>query len=222
MNILAIDTTSEWGSLAIRSGGALAAETHVHSVEGFAHVLFPNISALLTQAGLQLDDIDCFAAASGPGAFTGVRVGLAAAKGLAEAQGKSAVGISNLRAAATVGTAPRRGVVLDARRGEVFAAIYGAEGETITPEVVTQLVPWLDSIRDLADEFVLPPEERFRELATGQSFAGKRTIESPRHLAPAIAQCAELSLKDGRKSDPAALDANYVRRSDAELFWQEA
>ena len=72
---------------------------------------------------MRLEEIDCFAAASGPGSFTGVRVGLAAVKGLAEALGKPAVGISNLRALSLFGKAALRAVVLDARRGEVYGAV---------------------------------------------------------------------------------------------------
>ncbi len=72
--------------------------------------------------------VDCFAAASGPGSFTGVRVGLACVKGLAEALGKPAVAVSNLRAIASFGTAPWRAVVLDARRGEIYGAVYDAAG----------------------------------------------------------------------------------------------
>ena len=70
--------------------------------------------------------MDCFAAASGPGSFTGVRVGLAAVKGLAEAAGKRVVAVSNLRALAFFGSAPLRATVIDARRGEVYAALYNS------------------------------------------------------------------------------------------------
>jgi tRNA threonylcarbamoyladenosine biosynthesis protein TsaB len=126
MTILALDTTSEFGSLAVRSEGRTIAELTLQSHEGFAHLIFPAIENVLTQAGVGLEEIDCFAAASGPGSFTGVRVGLSAVKGLAEASGKKAIGVSNLRALATFGNLPLRAVVLDARRGEVYAAVYNS------------------------------------------------------------------------------------------------
>ena len=78
--ILAIDTTSEFGSLAIRAGGRLIAERPIHSPEGFGHILFGELEQLLANASVTLPAIDCFAAAAGPGSFTGVRVGLTAAK----------------------------------------------------------------------------------------------------------------------------------------------
>ncbi|MBV9155995.1 MAG: tRNA (adenosine(37)-N6)-threonylcarbamoyltransferase complex dimerization subunit type 1 TsaB, partial [Acidobacteriaceae bacterium] len=94
MIILALDTSSEFGSLALRPNGQLVAELSLHSTEGFAHLIFPAIEQILTRAGIRLSEIDCFAAASGPGSFTGVRVGLSAVKGLAEATGKRAIGVS--------------------------------------------------------------------------------------------------------------------------------
>lgn len=215
MNVLALDLTSEFGSLAIHSGGRITAERHLHSREGFAHLVFPAIEQILSDADLKLQSIDCFAAASGPGAFTGVRVGLSAVKGLAEANGKPAVGISNLRALAMSGSGERRAVVLDARRGEVFAAIYANDLEVISPEVVMKLQDWLAAVRALSNLSFIAPISMRDSLP-----AAARFMAAPQYLAPAIAECA---MGDGPQKwcDPALLDANYVRRSDAELFWRE-
>jgi tRNA threonylcarbamoyladenosine biosynthesis protein TsaB len=211
---LAIDTSSEFGSLAIRRSGSLRAAQHLHAPGGFADLIFQAIEETIGHAGLASSDIDCFAAASGPGSFTGVRVGLAAIKGLAEAAGKPAVGVSCLRAAATFGSAAHRAVILDARRGQVFAAIYDAELNLVAPEVVTELASWLEQLKDFDGEFIAPPE--FREVLGSRKFVPAR-----RHLAAAVAFCAELDGTKGRWSNPIDLDANYVRRPDAELFWKE-
>ena len=72
-----------------------------------------------------------------PGSFTGVRIGLACVKGLAEAYGKPVVAVSNLEVLAAFGEAPLRAVVLDARRGEVYGAVYNDRGEVILPEAVS-------------------------------------------------------------------------------------
>jgi tRNA threonylcarbamoyladenosine biosynthesis protein TsaB len=80
-----------------------------------------------------LVEIDCFAAASGPGSFTGVRVGLSAVKGMAAALGKPAAGISNLRALASFGNLEP---AIEARRGEVYTAVYDAELRLVSPEVI--------------------------------------------------------------------------------------
>jgi tRNA threonylcarbamoyladenosine biosynthesis protein TsaB len=215
VRILAVDTTSEFGSLAIRSEGRTIAGNSIHSREGFAHLIFSAIANLLSETGLKLSEIDCFAAASGPGSFTGVRVGLAAVKGLAEAMGKSAVGISNLKALAWFGRSERRAVMLDARRGQVYAAVYDSALEPVTPEVVTELKTWLGSLENAEYEFIA--EAGFRSELAGSRFARMPFIEPPRELAGAVAACAEML----GGMDPAALDANYVRRSDAELFWKD-
>src|SRR4029077_15722306 len=82
--ILSIDTTSEFGSIALTDGARVVGETLLHSPDGFGHVLYREIGQLLDRHGVAVGEMECFAAASGPGSFTGVRVGLAAAKGLAE------------------------------------------------------------------------------------------------------------------------------------------
>lgn len=198
MTILALDTTSELGGVAIRSRGKNIAEISVHAPDGFAHVLFPAISQALSISGLRLDEVDCFAAASGPGSFTGVRVGLSAVKGLAEAMGKPAVGVSNLKALALFGASPYRATILDARRGQFYAAVYDAHLEMVVPEaVIDDYARWLAEMDAPEIEII--------------------TNSPPRDLARAVAQVAERMAWQ----DPAELDANYVRRSDAELFWKD-
>ena len=116
MMILAIDTTSEFGSLALARDADILEVVSLHSREGFGHLIFQQIVALLERHGLKLGDINGYAAASGPGSFTGVRVGLTADKGLAEAHGKQVVPVSNLLALAYAGERDLRATVLDARR----------------------------------------------------------------------------------------------------------
>ncbi|MGA3205963.1 MAG: tRNA (adenosine(37)-N6)-threonylcarbamoyltransferase complex dimerization subunit type 1 TsaB, partial [Bryobacteraceae bacterium] len=91
MKILAIDTTSERGSIAVTDGGQVIEELALEPGDGFAHVLFGEIERLLARNNLRLADIGGFAAASGPGTFTGVRVGLTAVKGLAEGMSRKVV-----------------------------------------------------------------------------------------------------------------------------------
>ena len=200
--ILSIDTTSEFGSIALTEANVIVEEVALHAPEGFGHVLFGHIQHLLEKKGTTVHQMECFAAASGPGSFTGVRVGLAAVKGLAEATGKRVVAVSNLRALAFFGSAPLRATVIDARRGEVYGAVYNSLLELVMPEVVMKYDSWLPT---------LPP--RNCELIS--------TVAAPRALAAAIGHIAWDDFNAGRSSDPAEIDANYVRRSDAELFWKE-
>ncbi|MCS7042865.1 MAG: tRNA (adenosine(37)-N6)-threonylcarbamoyltransferase complex dimerization subunit type 1 TsaB [Bryobacteraceae bacterium] len=203
--IVAIDTTSEFGSLALAEEGRVIEEILIHSPDGFAHSLFQHLERLLKRHGWQYSQVTGFAAAAGPGSFTGVRVGLAAAKGLAEASGALAAAISNLQAMATYGTAPLRAPFFDARRGEIYGAVYDDHLELVQPEVVTKFPLWRAGLPEGA-ELLTPDPALF----------GVQATVTPRALAGAVALLAF-----DRLQDPAVLDANYVRRSDAELHWRE-
>jgi tRNA threonylcarbamoyladenosine biosynthesis protein TsaB len=212
--ILAVDTTSEHGSLALLRDGELLEERLLHAPGSFSPVLYEELQHLLERHAVKLADVACFAAASGPGTFTGVRVALACVKGLAEALGRPAVAVSNLEAVARYGTAGLRGVALDARRGEVYAAVYDDAGNAVTAEVVTRLAPWLESLPPGVDEFL--SNDLVLDLA-GTRFAGARIVTVQRELAAAIGRIAGERLARGEASDAVSLDANYVRRTDAEL-----
>lgn len=209
--VLAVDTTHEYGSLAL--GGA---EIALHAPTGFAHVIYPRLRRLLDENGVGLADIDCFAAASGPGSFTGLRVGLACIKGLAEATGKPAVAVSNLEALARSGSRPLRAVIEDARRGQIYGAVYDAAGLVVLPETVARLSDWLATLPSGDLEFIA-----MDFTAIGDALPAAPRVTAPRSLARAVASIAAERLVRGQAQDPAALDANYIRRSDAELFWKE-
>jgi len=215
--ILSIDTTSEFGSIALTEGDRTIDEIPLHSPDGFGHILFQRIEQLLARHEVDVNHIDCFAAASGPGSFTGVRVGLTAVKGLAEATGKRVVAVSNLRALAFFGTAPLRAAVLDARRGEVYGAVYNDRLEIVAPEVVIKFPAWVQTLPQCGFEFIAVDFSPF--LASVDP--NIPVITAPRALAAAIGRIASKEYEEDRASDPVAIDANYVRRSDAELFWKE-
>ena len=219
--ILALDTTHESGSLALARGPEILEERTLVSPSGFAHVIYPELESLLARHGLTARAIDCFAAAAGPGSFTGVRVGLACIKGLAEAAGKPAVGVSNLEALACFGTAELRAVVMDARRGDVYAAVYDSERQLVEPETVAKLESWLETLPDSGLEFVSTDFGPLEDQLTGTRFEKVHRVTAPGALAPAVARIAFERWLRGEAGDPAAIDANYVRRSDAELFWKE-
>jgi tRNA threonylcarbamoyladenosine biosynthesis protein TsaB len=211
--ILALDTTGQSGSLALARGGDLLEERRLASADGFGESIHREIAAMLERQRVTLRDVDGFAAASGPGSFTGVRVGLACIKGLAEALGKPAFGVSNLRAIARFGTGPMRGALIDARRGDVYGAVYDSSGALIGEETVGKLETWLGSLPSGDVEIV---------SMNGLELALDRTVTvAPPELAGAVARIAAEHHLAGERPDPAALDANYVRRSDAELFLKE-
>ncbi|HYL36342.1 MAG TPA: tRNA (adenosine(37)-N6)-threonylcarbamoyltransferase complex dimerization subunit type 1 TsaB [Bryobacteraceae bacterium] len=215
--ILSVDTTSEFGSVALTEGDQIIEEVALHSPEGFGHVLFQHLEQLLARHRARIQDLDCLAAASGPGSFTGVRVGLAAVKGLAEAAGKRVVAISNLRALAFFGAAPLRAVVIDARRGEVYGAVYNDLLEPVVAESVLKFPAWLQTLPSGGFEFISTDFSLFQK----QVDPSIPVITAPRALAAVIGRIAWKEFAAGRACDPAAIDANYVRRSDAELFWKD-
>jgi tRNA threonylcarbamoyladenosine biosynthesis protein TsaB len=219
--LLAVDATHEFGSLALARGETILEEVLLHSPSGFGQILFERLARLLAGHDLKPESIDCFAAASGPGSFTGVRVGLACVKGLAEALGKPALAISNLRAVAAFGSAALRATVLDARRGEIYGAVYDSSGALVQPEVVAKFPAWLETLPEGDIEFVSTDFEPFRNALAGTRFERANIVTAPRALAGAIARIALSAWQSGEPADPAALDANYVRRSDAELFWKD-
>lgn len=188
--ILAIDTTAEHGSLYL-GGVEESAGARMHAPLGFSGILFAEIDQLLKRCNVRPDQIDCFAAAVGPGTFTGVRVGMSCAMGMAEALGKPVCGVSNLEALAEFGTAPQRAVTIDARRGDIYAAVYGPEGALIVPERVCT------------------PEEFQASIPAGEV----EWVSYDGPLAQAIAKVAARKVWTG----PEQMEANYLRRTDAEL-----
>ena len=220
--ILSIDTTHEFGSIALLAGNEVVEEVLLHSTDGFGHELFGHLGRLLEKHGRRVNEVACFAAASGPGSFTGVRIGLACVKGLAEAAERKVVAVSNLEAMARFGSAAQRAVVMDARRGEVYGAVYGADGQTLYEPRVTRFPAWLDSLPAGDIEFIAADFAPFRPALEGTRFEDAKLTVSPRALAAAIGQIAFERFFAGLARDPADIDADYVRRSDAELFWKES
>jgi len=218
--ILAIDTTGARGSIALVSEAGVLEEVELDSPDGFAHVLFGEIEALLARAGVTIAEIAAFASASGPGSFTGVRIGLTAVKGLAEATGRPVVAVSNLQALASFGAGPLRAVAIDARRGEIYGAVYNAELEPVQEEIVAKFDAWLASLPKGELEFIgIQKTSADGPLAE----AGVRSplFDPPRALAGAIGRIALDRFQRGLAQDSAEIDANYVRRSDAELLWKD-
>jgi len=123
---------------------------------------------------------------------------LTAVKGLAEAMSRQVVAVSNLKAMAYFGTCELRAPWIDARRGEIYGAVYNAALEPVCGEVVMHRDAWLAS---------LP--------------AGVEILSESRPLAGAIGRIAAREFAAGRGLDPAVIDANYVRRSDAEMMWKD-
>lgn len=209
--ILSLDTTQPTGSIALARDGRLLEEREIIATEGFSGIIYPEISALLERNSVKLPEIGAYAAAAGPGSFTGVRIGLTVAKGLAEMHGKQVVAVSNLRAIAFLARekvpAPYCPII-DVRRGEVAAAVYGAELDMLMPPVSAE-----------------PPDITARAAQFGTvSYCGADapaffpgSTATSRCLAGAMALLASRDFDAGLGLDPAAADAEYVRRADIRM-----
>jgi tRNA threonylcarbamoyladenosine biosynthesis protein TsaB len=217
---LAVDTTAEFGSIALADAEGVCEEVPLHEPKGFSGVLFGQIEALLARQRVRLEEIGLLAGASGPGSFTGVRIGLAAIKGLAEVLGKPAIAVSNLEALAEFGSADLRATVIDARRGEIYGALFDRAGAQIIPEMVVRFPRFLEMLGERNFEWIASDFSPFRDALTGTRFEHYPVTAAPRALAGAVAKIAVRRLAGGAVRDPAAIEANYVRRSDAELLWK--
>ncbi|MCL4524632.1 MAG: tRNA (adenosine(37)-N6)-threonylcarbamoyltransferase complex dimerization subunit type 1 TsaB [Acidobacteria bacterium] len=229
MLVLAVDTSSASGSLAVLRDDQLLGVICTTGEENYSSRMFRQLDILLGELRLELPAFDVYAVAAGPGSFTGLRVGLAAVKGWAEVHSKPIAAVSALEAVAVQSSAPGRWVapVLDARRGQIFGALYerGAQGlrrhQEERVEKLSEFLAWLAVVfKDSADggpAFISPsPALLYFELEkTG--FANNPVGQASPVLAPLIGQLGLGRAQRGETVDAVHLDANYVRRTDAEL-----
>ncbi len=225
MVLLAIDTTSAHGGVSLANDGEILETKPIEAPDGFGTVIYQEIRSLLERQRSSLRDIDCYAAAAGPGSFTGIRIGLAVVKSLAEAHAKRVVPVSNLAALAWAGSGRYRAPILDARRGEVYAAVYDDQLRPVVDEVVTGWGDFLGLLGDREVSFVSPDPAMFQAGGTvpieTQGPARYRTFTVSTCLAEAVAQVAARRFAEGQALPPEAVDANYIRRPDAELKWKD-
>jgi tRNA threonylcarbamoyladenosine biosynthesis protein TsaB len=227
LTILSLDTSSAAGSAAIVRDGAIVIERAGDAARTHGQRLPRELIELLAAAHLRLDEIDGFAVATGPGSFTGLRIGIATIQGLALAHGKLVAPVSTFEALAVAGApAPGDGprpplaVWIDAHRGEVFAVVYGADGRqlhepsSMSPEAT--LDAWAAIFRQHPRVlFAGDGAIRYREILD-QRLAAAAAIPS---VLPTLAGAIGLiaAAKPARAVKPHAVVPLYVRRSDAEL-----
>jgi tRNA threonylcarbamoyladenosine biosynthesis protein TsaB len=233
MLVLALDTTTPTGSCALARDGRLVYEQVNDAPNAHAEHLPGDLMSLLDRANTRLADIDVFAVATGPGSFTGLRIGIATMQGLSFADGKPLVGVSGFDALLRIADddLPRRSpqakagrvaTWVDAWRGEVFAALY-ENGHEVDAPVVSRPEPLLESLRGHRSQ----PERPTLFIGDGarahadviRAILGRTAhiAEPPAPpLAGAIAIIAgELSISGDHA--PHAIRPLYIRRTDAEL-----
>jgi tRNA threonylcarbamoyladenosine biosynthesis protein TsaB len=220
MLLLVTDTSGKNGCVALAR--ARSAEDSVDVIEEaplaggtFSAQLVPQISALLTKHEFSKNHIGAFVVVSGPGSFTGLRVGLAAIKALAEILQKPIVPVSLLEVVALAsGVKGRVMTVLDAGRGEVYVGEYEVADDRA--RMVQEQLLTKDEFASLArGRVVLAPDET---LAGSLRGSGISVSTGFLVRAEMIAKVGYRKLRAGESVSPEHLEANYIRRSDAEIF----
>jgi tRNA threonylcarbamoyladenosine biosynthesis protein TsaB len=217
MILLAIDTSGKDGSIAlarVQDDASAVDIIDVFPLEGgtFSAQLVPQVAGLLAKHGLTKSDIGAFAVASGPGSFTGLRVGLAAVKGLAEILGKPIVAVSRLEVVARSGKSYGKVIAaLDAGRNEVYVGEYEVNERA---EIIGERLVSREEFLSLAGTGKLVTPERVLVDAA----AGLSVEEVAPPSSAAIARIGFEKIMRGEAIAPEDLEANYIRRTDAEIF----
>lgn len=202
LRVLAVETSTLTGGVALLMGESLVAETTLSVSVQHAERLMPAIDRLLSDSGVSLGEVDLLAVAAGPGSFTGLRVGLAAVQGLAAATGKRAVGVSTLQALALAGSHFKGTVVplLDARRGQVYAAAFrpGPVPRTLLEDRAVGLPELLSEIARLPGPYLFVGEGAFVYRDSLEKWSGgEKVIASPALGHPRAAYVGLLALRGG-------------------------
>ncbi len=225
MLIFGIDTCSSAATAAIVDDQKMVAQTVVNMGRTHSQIMMPQIEEMFKTTGLDPNDIDAFAAAVGPGSFTGVRIGVATAKGLAQATDKPCIEVSTLEALAFSSrffdgiAAP----ILDARRQQVYNALFDCKKgqmQRLTDDralSLTDLIAELKSLdRDvifMGDGVFVFEEEIRKELGDRAFFAPKTTVMN---LGGAVAELGLEKFQAGATVTYSQLLPSYVRLSQAE------
>ena len=235
--IFALDTSSPSGSLAVLRDDKLIGTVSTCTGEIHSSRVFRQLDFLLRELSLKLDEFDLFAVTVGPGSFTGLRVGLAAVKGWSEVYRKPIAAVSSLEAVAAQARSPASMLVpvLDARRGQLYFATYqrsAAEPDELSLEgderVGTAAEMWetIEAARGNRECVIVTPVPELLSKKSSLSETNRGGAAAIRMepasdvLAPYVARVGRRRAEQGRLADSLTLDANYVRRSDAELHWK--
>jgi tRNA threonylcarbamoyladenosine biosynthesis protein TsaB len=217
MRVLAIDTALGACAAALldTAAGAIAAHESAAMQRGHAEALMPLIARLMARAGMSFTDIDRIAVTTGPGSFTGLRVGIAAARGLALAAGKPAVGITTLAAYAAPFIAADDSLpvvaAIDARHDHVYLQVFGPAGRTL---VSPRLLPLREALRVAATGAPRLAGNAAAMLAAGWPLGARAPRAVDQRPAPDIDWVARLGALAADTQAP--VKPLYLRAPDAQ------
>jgi len=214
LRVLAVDTTTANGSVALAEGGEIRGEVRFHAPDGLSAHVLPAVDFLLRSLRLSAAALDGFAVATGPGSFTGLRVGLSTIQGLALGAGRPCVGIPalDILAARIAGEAETLVAMIDAYRDEVYAAVYESDGRirgermVLAPERV--MAP-LTGVPAVIGGGALRHRERILAACPTAVFPSRGLF-----LAGTLTRMAAAPLSLGQGVPPHELRPLYVREAD--------
>lgn len=223
MNIFGIDTCCMAATAAVITDDRLAAQVVQNNKKTHSQKIMPMIEFMLREADMSVGDIDCFAAATGPGSFTGVRIGVATVKALAHAVDRPCAAVSTLHALAN-NTACFDGIIcpiLDARRGQVYNALFrGGSMERMTEDRALSMAKLCEELKEtneriifLGDGVSVFEDEIKRELGGRAEFAQRM---QRMNLAASVAEIGYEKFIRGDVCGYAELKPDYHRLSQAE------
>ena len=230
MKILALDSSGMAASVAVVEDENMLAEYTVNYKKTHSQTLLPMLDAAVQMVQLKLDTIDAIAVASGPGSFTGLRIGSATAKGLGLALDKPIIGVPTTQALAynLFGAGGVVCPIMDARRNQVYTGIYGFENghlEILEDQMAADIYQVIEKLNALKCPVIFTGDgiSVYREVID-------QNIQVPAEYAPAhlnrqrasaVAALAMEYLKEGRVQTAAEHRPEYLRMSQAERERQE-
>jgi tRNA threonylcarbamoyladenosine biosynthesis protein TsaB len=228
MIALGLDTSSTAGSAAVvSSDGLLHAELNLRAGLTHSERLLPSVHALLDVAGVRVEAIDLFAVAAGPGSFTGLRIGMASAKGLALACGRPLVGFSTLETIAQacvswIAPGATICVLLDAGRGEVYRGLYRPAGEVVEALAPEAALSPAEAVEGLPPHSLVVGEGLSAHAAILQGLlpAGAMRVPAAPFIGAVLARRALAAAAGAPAGSLPPVVPNYLRVSDAERTWR--
>lgn len=214
MRIVAVDTTTPGGSVALVEDGEARAEVRVVAADRHSRWLVRAVGLVVEGLGLLPAEVDGWAVATGPGSFTGLRVGLSTVQGLALASSRPCVGVSSLDALAALarGSAGTIVALVDAFRDEVYSGLYDGEARPAGPGRVGPVEAVIEGLTGRV-AFVGNGAERFRERILSRLGGATFPVQDA-FLAVTLARLAAEKLAAGGSLDPEALRPFYLRGAD--------
>lgn len=218
MRILAVDTSAVCASVAVTENGKILSECSINTGLTHSRTLMPMIDSTLKNAEIDLDSIDYFACSVGPGSFTGIRIGVAAIKGLSDATKKKCIPVSTLEALAynLSGQNVTAVSAMDARCNQVYCAIFKVEGEKITrltEDMAIQLDELGEKLKAYENVVFVGDGAKLCHSKLGYSLAGQGNIYQ---RGSSVAFAAEKDFTEEKAIDAAALMPTYLRLPQAE------